>query len=329
MNRREFITLLGGGAASSASWPLAAQPQPETMPVIGFLQTGPSETTTSLRAAFLRGLKQAGYVEDQNVQITYRYAGGQYDPLPTLAADLARLQVAIIVASAPPAALAAKAATSTIPIVFMSGTDPVKLGLVSSLNRPGGNITGATFFSTGLEPKWLQLLNEMVPGASTLAVLVNPSFSEVEAQLKAVSTAAGVLGKKVVILKADRESGIDAAFTVLAQQKLQALLVASDPFFFSRRAQLVALASRHAIPTIYQLREFTEAGGLMSYGTSITDASRQAGIYAGQILKGAKPGDLPVLQPTKFELVINLKTAKALGLTVPPTLLVAADEVIE
>jgi putative ABC transport system substrate-binding protein len=327
MNRRAFITLVGGAAAHLSIGPLAAEP--ETMPVIGFLQTGPSDTTISLRAAFLRGLKEAGYVEGQNVRITYRYGGGQYDPLPTLAADLVGRQVALIAASAPPAALAAKAATSTIPIVFMTGTDPVKLGLVTSLNRPGGNITGATFFSTGLEPKWLQLLNELVPGATTLAVLVNPSFSEVEAQLQEISTAAGVLGKKVVILKADSDSGIDAAFSVLVQQRFAALLVASDPFFFSRRAQLVALAARHAIPAIYQLREFAEAGGLMSYGTSITDASRQAGNYAGQILKGARPGDLPVLQPTRFELVINLKTAKALGLTVPLTLQAAADEVIE
>jgi putative ABC transport system substrate-binding protein len=328
MNRRAVITLAVGAAAAHLSLrPLAAQP--DTMPVIGFLQTGSSETTISLRAAFLRGLKEAGYVDGQNVRITYRYGGGQYDPLPALAADLVGRQVALIAASAPPAALAAKAATSTIPIVFMTGTDPVKLGLVTSLNRPGGNITGATFFGTGLEAKWLQLLTELVPGATSLAVLVNPSFSEVEAQLQEISKAAGVLGKKVVILKADSDSGIDAAFSVLVQQRFAALLVASDPFFFSRRAQLVALAARHAIPAIYQLREFAEAGGLMSYGTSITDASRQAGNYAGQILKGAKPGDLPVLQPTRFELVINLNTAKALGLTVPLTLQTAADEVIE
>jgi putative ABC transport system substrate-binding protein len=204
----------------------------------------------------------------------------------------------------------------------------VKLGLVASLNRPGANITGTTFFSTGLEPKWLQLLNELVPNASTLAVLVNPSFSEVETQLKDVSTTAGVIGKRVVALRADSESGIDAAFATLVEQKIKALLVASDPFFFSRRDQLVALAALHAIPAIYQLREFTDAGGLMSYGTSIPDATRQAGVYAGQVLKGTKPVDLPVLQPTKFELVINLKTAKTLGLEVPPALLATADDVI-
>jgi putative ABC transport system substrate-binding protein len=324
MNRRHFI--LTGAAVA---WPVAARAQQPVMPVIGYLQTGSSSATAPVRTAFQRGLKQAGYVEAQNVEILYRYSEGQYDSLPMLAADLVRRQVALIAAIGPPAAVAAKAATSTIPIIFMTGTDPVKLGLVASLNRPGGNVTGATFFSTGLEPKWLQLLNELIPNTDTLAVLVNPTFSEIETQLKDVSTAAGVINKRVVVLRADTESGIDAAFATLVEQRIKALLVASDPYFFSRRDQLVALAALHAVPAIYQLREFTAGGGLMSYGTSISDACRQAGIYAGQVLKGAKPANLPVLQPTKFELVINLKTATALGLEVPPTVLARADEVIE
>jgi putative tryptophan/tyrosine transport system substrate-binding protein len=325
MKRRQFITLLGGAAA----WPRMVQAQQPAMPVIGLLSTGSPEALRDQIGAFHQGLNGNGYFENRNVVVESHWAKGHYDLLPELAADLVRRQVAVIAASAPPAALAAKAATSTIPIVFMTGTDPLKLGLVASINRPGGNVTGATFFSTGLEPKWLQLLLELVPGPTVIGVLVNPSFPESGAQVNELLQAARTLGRQITILRADSERGIDAAFVSVVEQRIGGLVVASDPFFFTRRDQIVALAIRHAVPAIYQLREFAVAGGLMSYGTSIADAFRQAGIYTARILKGAQPSDLPVMQPVKFELVINVKTARTLGLDVPPMLLARADEVLE
>ncbi len=325
MRRREFIGLLGG----AAGWPLVARAQARAVPVIGYLNSGSPDSSSHLVTAFRRGLSDNGYFEGQNLAIEYRWARGRYEQLPALAAELVRYPVTLIAAFTPPAALAAKAATSATPIVFMSGTDPVKLGLVASLNRPEGNVTGATFFSTGLEPKWLELLHELVPAASTLAVLVNPKFPERESQLRDIAAAARTIGQRVVILEADSESSIESVFAGTAEKGVRALLVASDPFFFSRRHQLVALAARHKVSAIYQLREFVDAGGLMSYGTSVADACQQAGVYSTRILKGDKAADLPVIQPTRFEMVINLKTAKALGLEIPPTLLARADEVIE
>ena len=326
MRRREFITLLGG----VAGWPLAARAQQSAMPVIGFISPGsPASFAPNNFAAFRRGLNENGYVDGQNVKIEYRWAEGRYDQLPAFAAELVHRQVSVIAAFTPPAAQAAKAATSTIPVIFMSGTDPVKLGLVTSLNRPGGNITGATFFAVGLEPKCVELLHEMVPNATAVAMLVNPNFPEVETQVKDLSGAAHAIGLQSVTFTANSESGIDAAFARVVEQGIGALLVAPDPFFYGQRDQLVALAAHYALPTAYFFREFALIGGLMSYGTSVADASRQTGVYVGRVLKGDKPADLPVIQPTKFEFVINLKTAKALGLRVPLTLQVAADEVIE
>jgi ABC-type uncharacterized transport system substrate-binding protein len=325
MRRREFIALLGGAAV----WPAEAHTQQSAAPVIGFISTGSPTTFAPLVAAFQRGLSEAGYIDGHNVHIEYRWAEGRYDQLPVLAAELVRQKVAVIAAFTPPAAVAAKAATSTIPIAFMSGTDPVKLGLVASLNRPEGNVTGATFFTTGLEQKWLELLHELVPNAALVAVLVNPNFAAVESQLKDLSMAARAIGLQIVTLRANSENGIDAAFVALFEQRVGALLVAWDPFFYSQRDQLVALAARYAVPATFGFREFAVAGGLMSYGTSVAEAFRQTGIYTGKILSGRKPADLPVVQPTKFELVINLNTAKTLGITVPPTLLARADEVVE
>ncbi len=325
MRRREFIVAAG----SAVAWPLAVPARQLARPIIGFISTGSPATFAPLVAAFQRGLHDNGYVEGQNVIIEYRWAEGRYDQLPALAAELVRHKVTVIAAFTPPAAMAAKAATTTLPIVFMSGTDPVKLGLVASLSRPGGNVTGATFFVTGLEPKWLELLHALVPNAAIIALLVNPNFPEVETQLKDLSMAARAIGLQIVTLRASSESGIDAAFAALAEQRIGALLVAADPFFFSQRDRLVGLAARYAVPTTFGFREFAVAGGLMSYGTSVADAFRQTGIYVGKILSGGKPADLPVVQPTKFELVINLRTAKALGIVVPQTLIVAADEVIE
>jgi putative ABC transport system substrate-binding protein len=300
------------------------------LPIIGFISTGSAASFAPLVAAFHRGLNENGYIDGQNVKIEYRWAEGRYDQLPGLAAELVQREVSVIAALTPPAAQAAKAATSTIPVIFMTGTDPVKLGLVSNLNRPGGNVTGATFISTGLEPKRMELLHELVPEANTVAVLVNPNFPEAQSQLKDLSTAAHAIGLNSVSMQATGdESSISAAFADIVKQRLGAVLLAADPFFYALRDHLVALAARHAVPTAYFQRDFVIAGGLMSYGTSVTDTCRQSGLYVGRVLKGDKPADLPVIRPTKFEFVINLKAAKALGLTVPVTLQVAADEVIE
>ena len=325
MKRRQFIALVSGAALT---WPLAARAQ-QPMSVIGFLGSRASGDDPQLLTAFRRGLQEAGYVEGQNVVIEYRFAENQYDRLPALAADLVRQQVAVIVANGP-AAQAAKAATATIPIVFTAGFDPVEIGLVASLNRPGGNITGASILDVELGPKRLGLLHELAPEASIIAVLVNPADPTRAAPIsKAVQAAARTLGLQSHVLQASSERDFATVFASLRQMQAGGLVIGGDPFFNSRGKQLGELAARHAVPAIFQFRQFTAGGGLASYGANLMDSYRQVGVYAGRILKGEKPADLPIVQAIKFDLIINLKTAKALGLTVPPKLLFTADEVIE
>ena len=326
MRRREFITLLSGAAAT---WPLAARAQQPAMPVIGFLHVGSAAQLHGQIAGFHHGLKEAHYVEGQNVAVEYRWAEDEFDRLPALAADLVDRQVTIIVAGANAAALAAKSATQTIPVVVSVGADPIKLGLITSLNRPTGNVTGVSQFSNVLEAKRLGLLRELVPGTAGIALLVNPNNPAAETQSIELTKAAHMLGLQLYILNASSERDFEPALVPLVQLKGGALVVGSDPLFNSQREKLVAIVGRHSIPAIYDRRDFVPIGGLMSYGANLGDAYRQVGIYTGRILKGEKPGDLPVVQPTKFDLVINLKTVKTLGLDVPPSLLAIADEVIE
>jgi putative ABC transport system substrate-binding protein len=324
VERRDFITLLGGAAA----WPLAARGQQPSMPVIGYLSSLTQADSARFDVALRRGLSDMGYVEGQNVSIQYRWITDRYDALPAMAADLVQRQVVAILALGPPAVLAAKAATQTIPIVFVTGADPLKFGFVASFNKPGANITGIWMVTTVLAEKRLQLLHDLVPNAELIALLVNPTSPVAEPQTRA-QAAARALGVRLTILSAVTESDFNKVSASLVQQRADALFVSADPFFSSRREHLVALAARHAIPTLYEFREFVEAGGLMSYGTVLRDGYYKGGNYVARILKGAKPADLPVEQIDKFELVINVTTAKALGLTVPDKLLALADEVIE
>jgi putative tryptophan/tyrosine transport system substrate-binding protein len=328
VKRRHFLTLLGGAAAA---WPLAARAQQAgKLPTIGFLNGGSPDGFAPMVASFRQGLNEAGYVEGQNVAIEFRWAEGRNDRLPALAADLVDRQVAVIAATSMPAALAAKAATTTIPIVFEGGVDPVEFGLVASLNRPGGNVTGVTNFSGSTAAKIFELLHELIPDSSMIAVLINPTSPSLSlSTAKEAEAARRALGRQIQIVNASTGDEIDAAFATLAKLRAGGLLIAGDAFFTSRSVHLAMLAARYGIPASYNAPEFPAAGGLMSYGASITDAYRQTGVYTGKILKGAKPADLPILQPTKFKLVINLRTAKALGLNLPDKLLALADEVIE
>jgi putative ABC transport system substrate-binding protein len=326
MKRRNFIMLLGGAAA--VAWPLAARAQQTALPVIGFLSGRTPEESADDAAAFRQGLNEMGYIVGRNVAIEYRWAEGQYDRLPALAADLIAHKVTVLSVFGPPTALAAKAATVTIPIVFSVGVDPVDIGLVASLNRPGGNLTGVTLLTASLGAKRVGLLRELIPKADLMAVLVNTT-SEGMTQAKDVQDAARKAGLRAIVLNAATDADIDAAFATLSRQRIGGLMVGGDQFLDTRRDRIVALAARHSMPTIYHRRDFVAGGGLLSYGTSIADVYRQVGVYTGRILNGEKPADLPVLQPTKFELVINLRTARALGLTIPPGILAIADEVIE
>ena len=325
VNRREFAALLGGAAVA---WPLAARAQQATMPVVGFLNAQSPDAYVDRLRAFHQGLKDTGYVEGDNVTIIYRWAENQVDRLPALAAELVRRPVAAIVAAGS-GEFAAKAVTTTIPIVFYVAEDPVRLGLVASLSRPGGNLTGVNFFVSELAAKRLELLRELVPGAARVALLVNPAGPGAETALREVEAAARAVGMRMQVVNASTSREINAAFATFVRERYDALFVAPDPFFTTRRGQLVNLASHHSIPATYSGRQYPEIGGLMSYGASLPDSWRQVGVYTGRILKGAKPADLPVMQASKFELVINAETARMLGLTVPPTLLAIADEVIE
>jgi putative ABC transport system substrate-binding protein len=327
VKRREFITLLGGAAVSC---PLIARAQQPGIPVVGFLGAPSAAPYARYIAAVHQGLKEVGYIEHQNVAMEYRWADGQYDRLPVFAADLVSRRVAVIVPiGGAPAVLAAKAATSSIPIVFNVGADPIQLGLVAKLNRPGGNITGVAMMTLEMETKRLELLHELAPTSAPIAILLNPSNAQAQSQEREIQRAARVIGRQVLVLNAGNEDEIEKAFAALVRERAGALLVAGDAFFTSQAVLFVVLTARHSIPTVYPVRSYVDAGGLMSYGSSLLDAYRLTGVYTGRVLKGEKPADLPIVQPTKFELVLNLKTARAVGISIPPTLLARADEVIE